>query len=41
MDPDVGNIETAECERLLSGNVVQAQIYGSKQPVCERSVRSA
>ncbi|XP_031629980.1 uncharacterized protein LOC116345073 [Contarinia nasturtii] len=31
MDSEIGNIETAECERLLSGNVVQAQIYGSKK----------
>lgn len=36
MDSEIGNIETAECERLLSSNVVQAQIYGSKEPVCEK-----
>lgn len=34
MDSEIGNIEAAECERLLSGNVVQPHIYGSKEPVC-------
>lgn len=31
---DICNADSAECERLLSNNVVQAQIYGSKDPVC-------
>lgn len=30
---DICNADSAECERLLSNNVVQAQIYGSKDPV--------
>lgn len=34
MDSEIGNIEAAESERLLSGNVVKAHIYGSKEPVC-------
>lgn len=34
MDSEIGNIEAAESERLLSGNVVKPHIYGSKEPVC-------
>lgn len=34
MENDINNIETAESERLLSGNVVKAHIYGAKEPVC-------
>lgn len=30
---DICNADSAECERLLSNNVIQAQIYGSKDPV--------
>lgn len=30
----INNVESAESERLLSGNTVQAHIYGSKDPVC-------
>lgn len=33
MNSDI-NVESAESERLLSNNVVQAHIYGSKEPVC-------
>lgn len=31
---EIHNVESAESERLLSGNTVQAHIYGSKDPVC-------
>lgn len=37
MDSEIGNIEAAECEKLLSSNVVQSQIYGSKEPVCQNA----
>lgn len=30
---EINNVESAESERLLSGNTVQAHIYGSKDPV--------
>lgn len=30
---EINNVESAESERLLSGNIVQAHIYGSKDPV--------
>lgn len=33
MENDINNIETAESERLLSGNVVKPHIYGAKEPV--------
>lgn len=34
MENEINNIETAESERLLSGNVVKPHIYGAKEPVC-------
>lgn len=34
MENEISNIETAESERLLSGNVVKPHIYGAKEPVC-------